>query len=89
MELFKTKREKIREREKACILREARKIWPMKEWRSANEFLMSVCYSMRNRSYNRTRWGLVKMLTAEGIYKTVDGKPSIDFTEYDKRMSES
>ena len=90
MDFLKSDYQKKIEKEEAAILRDARKIWPMKEWRTPSEFLFAVTRAIKGKPYSRSRWGLTGLLMRENIYrKAEDRHPVIDFSDYDKRMSQS
>ena len=88
MDFLKTDYQRKIEREEAAILRDARRIWPMKEWRSPSEFTFAVTRAIKGKPYSRSRWGLTGLLMREGIYRTDgDRHPVIDFSGYDERVS--
>lgn len=90
MDFLKTDYQKKIEKEEAAILRDARKIWPMKEWRTPSEFIFAVTRAIKGKPYSRSRWGLTQFFKRENIYRTDNLRhPVIDFSEYDKRMSQS
>lgn len=90
MDFLKSDYQKKIEKEEAAILRDARRIWPMKKWRTANEFVFALTRAIKGKPYSRSRWGLTRFLQREGIYKTEGFRhPIIDFTAYDERMSQS
>ena len=88
MDLLKSEYRNRKDREDAAILREARRVYPLREWNSASEFLFALERILKGKSYSRTRWGLTRALTRAGVYKT-DGNrhPYIDFSGYDERVS--
>lgn len=90
MDFLKTDYQKKIEKEEAAILRDARRIWPMKEWKTPNEFVFALARAIKGKPYSRSRWGLTRFLQRENIYRTEgDRHPVIDFSEYDARMSQS
>ena len=90
MDFLKSDYQRKIEKEEAAILRDARRIWPMKEWKTANEFVFALTRAIKLKPYSRSRWGLTRLLVRENIYrKAEDRHPVIDFSDYDKRMSQS